>query len=314
MKILWHIHAYPPVHNAGAEWMAHDMNRYLKSKGHEIRIISSWGGEFEGIKVHTMENPVVMRDHYLWSDIVITHLGMSGLAYNISKLRKRPMVFVSHNTHPYTFGRQANSGVFIIHNAQWSMDALKYKRPGIVVYPPVDYRRFKPCKKGDRITLINLNVNKGGAVLESIARMMPDHKFLAVKGMYGDQHLRYPSNVEVIENTPDIQSVYDRSRIVIMPSEYESWGRVGVEAMACGLPVIAHPTPGLYENLAHAGIFCDRNDPRLWVEAIKNLDDRKSYIEQSKKSLARAVELDPTPQLERMEAWLESIVNRKTRI
>jgi hypothetical protein len=50
------------------------------------------------------------------------------------------------------------------------------------------------------------------------------------------------------------------------------------------------------------------------VDAIKKLDDAKSYISQSEKCLARAIELDPTPQLERMEAWLENIIHRKTRI
>jgi glycosyltransferase involved in cell wall biosynthesis len=96
-----------------------------------------------------------------------------------------------------------------------------------------------------------------------------------------------------------------------MPSDYESWGRVAVEAMACGIPVIAHPTPGLRESLSWAGTFADRNDPRLWVEAIANLDPKQAYISAREKSLARAKELDPLPQIANLEQFLHDIIHRK---
>jgi hypothetical protein len=43
MKILVFIHAYPPDHNAGAEYMIHTMNKYLVSKGHEVRVMVRGG-------------------------------------------------------------------------------------------------------------------------------------------------------------------------------------------------------------------------------------------------------------------------------
>jgi len=310
MKILWHIHAYPPVHNAGAEWMAHEMNRYLM-KNHEIRILSSWGGEFEGIPVIDDSNPAIMNQQYSWADIIFSHLGRSGMAFNKSRQHSKPMVFVSHNTHPYHFCRQEHfKNVYVVHNANWSMRALMYKRPEIVVYPPVNHKMWKKSK-GDMIGLINLNENKGGAILEQIALQMPDRRFLAVKGMYGTQHSRYPKNVMVLENTPDMQWVYSQCGIILMPSDYESWGRVAVEAMACGIPVIAHPTPGLKENLSYAGIFCDRTNIRAYVEAIRNLESKASYLEQSKKCLQRAKELDPAPQMLRLEQFINDIIQRK---
>jgi hypothetical protein len=41
-----------------------------------------------------------------------------------------------------------------------------------------------------------------------------------------------------------------------------------------------------------------------WVKAIKKLDDRKSYMEQSKKAKARAVSLDPRKDLDRLESFI----------
>ena len=308
MRILWHIHAYPPVHNAGAEWMAHDMNRHLV-KSNEIRVLTAWeaDGEFEGVKVVAMDNPAKFHRQYEWADVVISHLGCAGMAYNFTRRYRKPMVFVSHNTHTYTYCRQGGSHVFVVHNAKWSMDHLKYRRPGIIVHPPVWPDQWKPAKRGKLITLVNINENKGGAVLEQIARLMPDRKFLAVRGSYGKQHETYPANVKVIDNTPDMQKVYDKSRIVLMPSEYESWGRVGVEALACGIPVIANPTPGLRESLGEAGIFADRKKPEEWVEAITALDDESVYFNAREAGLARARALDPQPQLDTLEAWLHDI-------
>lgn len=311
MNILWHIHAYPPTHNAGAEWMAHDMNRYLV-KRHNVKVLTSWAGEFEGVDVVSMEHLSNFHQVYEWADVVITHLGCSGMAYNFSKRYRKPMVFVSHNTHSYTFCRQGRSHVFVIHNAEWSREALPYRRPGIVVHPPVYWERWKRSR-GRLIGLVNINENKGGAVLERIALAMPERKFLAVRGGYGKQHDSFPPNVKVVDNTPDIQKVYDKCRLILMPSEYESWGRVGVEAMACGIPVIAHPTPGLKESLGDAGTFADRRKVDEWVDAIRKFDDESAYISAREASLARATALDPQPQLERMEAFLHDIIDGKKR-
>ena len=51
----------------------------------------------------------------------------------------------------------------------------------------------------------------------------------------------------------------------------ESYGRVAVEAACCGIPTIAHPTPGLVESLGEAGIFVDRNDHARYAAEIERL-------------------------------------------
>jgi glycosyltransferase involved in cell wall biosynthesis len=76
-----------------------------------------------------------------------------------------------------------------------------------------------------------------------------------------------------------------------MPSERETWGMTGVEAMASGIPVIAHPTPGLLESLGDAGVFVDRSDADGWVEQIERLHDPTEWATASAKALTRAAEL-----------------------
>ena len=38
MKILGIVHAFPPDHGSGAEWMMHDMMQYMMKQGHECKV------------------------------------------------------------------------------------------------------------------------------------------------------------------------------------------------------------------------------------------------------------------------------------
>jgi glycosyltransferase involved in cell wall biosynthesis len=54
--------------------------------------------------------------------------------------------------------------------------------------------------------------------------------------------------------------IYGKTNIVLVPSTYESYGRVGLEAAINRLPVICTPTDGLKECLGAAGLYFDRDD------------------------------------------------------
>jgi glycosyltransferase involved in cell wall biosynthesis len=178
-----------------------------------------------------------------------------------------------------------------------------------VVRPPVraaDYR----TTPGDMITLINLFANKGADTFWALAERMPDRQFLAVRGSYGEQVLRDLPNVEVVDNVPGgdmAKLVYARTRILLMPSEYESWGRTGVEACASGIPVIATPTPGLLESLGDAGTFVAAGDVDGWQKAIENLDDADIYRKASAAAKKRSKQLDPSADLTRWRTAIEAL-------
>src|SRR5207237_2666762 len=46
---------------------------------------------------------------------------------------------------------------------------------------------------------------------------------------------------------PDLVKLFQRSQVVVMPSYYEPFGIVALEAMSCGRPVIASRVGGLIE-------------------------------------------------------------------
>ena len=117
--------------------------------------------------------------------------------------------------------------------------------------------------------------------------------------------------MKYVGQNPDIRKILKDTRILLIPSEYESWGQVAIEAASCGIPVIASNATGLKESLGEAGIFCERGDTKSWIEAIKSLDDPKEYSKQSKKVLERAIELDPLKQLEEFNKFLEWVKNQQ---
>ena len=146
---------------------------------------------------------------------------------------------------------------------------------------------------GDCITLVNANQNKGVAQFIALARRMPDRKFLGVIPYYGELSLPpAPDNIEWIPFDDDIRNILKRTRILVMPSYYESFGRIAVEAMYNGIPVVyskpalkpKYPggsTEGVQTWIAPAGIPCDRENVEEWANVVTALDDEETYIARS---------------------------------
>ena len=150
--------------------------------------------------------------------------------------------------------------------------------------------------KGDCITLINANLNKGVHQFLGLAREMPDHKFLGVLPYYGERTVPpSPENVIWVPFDNDIRKVLRRTRILLVPSYYESFGRVAVEAMVNGIPVLyAKPainsvypggsTEGLQDWIEPAGIGLPRDATDQWARVIRELDSDDAYAERSQQS------------------------------
>jgi glycosyltransferase involved in cell wall biosynthesis len=329
MRVLWSIHLYPPHHNCGSEYVAHHVNKYLVSKGHHVRVMLhrdngiKFPYEYEGVEVFRASPSV---DAYRWADVICTHLDFTQYTICMADLAKRPLVHFVHNDTPYTSIQNAFNKNYAVYNSEWIANKLEYKWPSYVLRPPCDFDYYnvnENPEENEYITLINLDKNKGGEILNKVAKAMPERKFLGVMGSYSSpyqigQIVEQPGNVKVVPNTPDVLSVYKQTRVLLMPSAYESWGRTATEAMCSGIPVICTPTPGLKENCADAGIYIparakieegqeldlEEYDIEPIVKAIKSLDDKKYYEKVSKKCRARAKELNPD--LEQFEKFLLS--------
>lgn len=330
MKILYSIHLYPPKHNCGGEYYIHNLNKHLVSQGHEVRVMLHQARqhnikvpyEYEGVEVMGNINHL---DAYRWADVLVTHLDFTHFTVLLGSDIGKPVVHIVHNHHEYNSIMNARAGIYIVYNSNWIADKLNYNWPSVVVPPTVDVDRFNVSENPEEnefITMINLNTNKGGRVLQKIAKIFPEKKFLAVKGSYDEQITDQPENVKVINNTPDILNVYKQTRLLLMPSQYESWGMTATEAMCSGIPVICTPTPGLSENCDYAGNYIDKRNGEIFdengnvlddtdeydmtslVEMIKRFDNKEFYKERSEVSRKRSLEHEPLKRMKDYEDFL----------
>lgn len=332
MRLLWSIHLYPPTHNCGSEYVAHHVNKYLVAQGHEVRVIlHNYKGpiyQYEGVTVFPATGHL---DAYRWADVLLTHLDFTQFTILIGNQIKRPVVHFVHNDISYSSIENANRGQYIVYNSDWIREKVNYKFSGITLHPPCDVNHYNVNdhpEDNEFITLISLNERKGGYRLAEIARAMPERKFLGVIGSYDNPGPRrltqaqiideMPENVTVMPNSPHITDIYRKTRLLIMPSDYESWGRTATEAMCNGIPVICTPTDGLEENCGPAAEYVGKRIPSAnpgdasvelgsvddWVAAIKKFDNAKHYAKKSLLCRKRAKQLDPKKELQALEQFI----------
>jgi glycosyltransferase involved in cell wall biosynthesis len=131
---------------------------------------------------------------------------------------------------------------------------------------------------------------------------------MGVIGAHGEQYVRRDlPNVLIQDHTVNMcRDVWARTKILIMPSIYESYGMTGVEACYQGIPVLANPTPGLVESLGGAGWFIDRPDVDSYTQAVENLfADDALWQERSALALTRGSEIDAQAELDQFVRHVE---------
>lgn len=376
MKLLMICHMMVPFHNAGGETTIHAAFRELVGRGHEVHVICRPHTteiqfddyEYEGVKV---VRPPWNVEPYQWfkeyagkynPDMLLTHLDLTFLAEQLSVDTGLPLAHFVHNEIGASTNRQGPIGFhrvppehcqLAIHNSEWVANAFAYKQvPSVIVRPVVEPERYR-CERGDKILFINPTPDKGADTFYALSKALPHREFLVVKSVYGEQIAppnidgRNFPNVEVMEHTADVREAFRKARVVLVPSIYESYGRVPVEAASAGIPAIAHPTEGLLEALgadenkasvdfarhslelhrqyrkwetpdlfkggwiSGAGIFCDRNDIDSWASQIERLyTDELYYRTRSDAALELAENLDPEGEYDRLEEALISTIQR----
>lgn len=328
MNVLGVLPGYPPTSRVGAFISTHLFLAHLATRDHQVRVLLTGTPcdpyTLDGVHVQSVAVP--NGDHYRaplsnwpivnvhgdWSDVIVSNAG-DDYGQGIANRACRPSVRFAHAAA----ARSTHQAALVVANSHETAATVTHGDV-MVVNPPVmpaDYR----ATPGDRVTLVNLSPWKGGPLFWWLSEALPDVDFLGVAGSYGNQGPAgqiatfagrpvFAGNTTIIPSTEDMRSVYARTRVLLMPSMVESFGRVALEAACSGIPTIANPTPGLVEAMGDHAIWCDWDRPDRWADEIRRLQDPDEWAKASANASARAALLDPAADLDRFAERIETLV------
>ena len=168
------------------------------------------------------------------------------------------------------------------------MKLFRIEKSKIHVYPSggINTLVFKPIKTNKDIFTIgfisSLIEPKGWRVFLNAIKLLKDQNgdtFKAIMVGEGSDRdkvqgciQKHKLPVELLQNRDQksLADIYNRFHVFVFPTEKESLGLVGLEAMACGVPVIASDVPGPSDYVKHNynGYLFEEGNPR---ELSKNL-------------------------------------------
>lgn len=333
LRVVSFAHAYPGTgFSAGGETTLHDLLVSLVDSGlFDVEFILSKTsnnrrGDFviDGVQVREFTDQRQLRVAMTSADLAISHLGGAQRTSLVAKQNSVPSIHVCHNDLDYTKAMTKHAQ-FLVYNTLWVLDSFRNSRsprpPGIVVRPPVDPGNYQVESSRRFLTLVNLAdgeggpYNKGPAVFYELAKRFPEEEFLGVLGAYGNQDIRELPNVTIRENTDDVKGIYAETKVVLSPSNYESYGRISVEAACSGIPSITSTAPGFVEHaVGHDRV--DFRDVDGWEAALRGLLEPDRYEAASRVAQDKALDLWETSQVELkafVEACHELAVRKKQR-
>lgn len=302
---------YPPAARVGAWLSTHQYLAALAAAGHEVIVTISErvnAYQIDGVQVDC--NQAFMSELAKQADVIVSHLGDDDHGVKVALMYEKPAIRFCHGYPPFganpidKYGQPA----LAVFTSQSMLDSFAYTGNAVVCHPPIKVSDWATVH-GEMIGLANNSAEKGGLLFDQLARHMPEYEFLGIKAGHGTRYDMVRPNLTLMDRTWNMRDeFYSRIRILLMPSITETWGMVALEAMCSGIPVIAHPAPGLLESCGTAGIFCLRDDLDAWIETIENLADPKVYARQSAKCVKRAAQVESSDTLQRFVKAVESLI------
>ncbi len=185
-----------------------------------------------------------------------------------------------------------NSATFVVHNA---VDLEKYEptcRPDGPPYRVGMFANYAPVKRHEDFLLMAREINKKRSDVEywiigddtESSRRKKELVNYACK-------LKLGESVKFMGHREDVSWLLSQVHISILTSEFESFGRVVIEAMASGRPVIATRSGGIPEIIEDKvdGVLVDVGDYVAFANAVIDLlDNENKWDALSKNAITKA--------------------------
>jgi hypothetical protein len=217
------------------------------------------------------------------TDILFAHSSLSQETIRAAKRMKLPSILAVHAPPRYggDLRRAWHSATVRLYNTQVARKEW-HDPKGWLLHPPVGGPSSMPDGPHNALTLTSSLLNKGaGRVLELAARRR-DQRFIIVESPAHPTHgspsfweeAERLSNVEVWPRLhPDeMGRLWAETRILLVPSRYETYGMSALEAAWHGIPSVHVDTPHVHEGIGTAARL-------LQSQSVDELDGALTEVE-----------------------------------
>ena len=309
----------------GAEYMLHKMHRVLQARGHEVTVMSIARGAvgrtvLDGVTV--LQQPVsfgrelLVQVKKLNPDIILCQwLRFSASLVYWAAEQHVPVVMMAHN--PGNWPEIANVGLaekvdLFIFNGPYLRDLAGRNVRHLIVTPPIEQERVLAATRRPRyVTLVNLCEAKGAEIFYALAKRFPKHEFLGVEGGYNKQIRQDLKNVTIRKHSPDMRAVYGETRVLLMPSKFETYGMAGAEAQANGIPVLATDLVALRDALGDGAVYLPEGKIAAWTKALARLDQPAYYARRVVQARANAARNGFDQDMQELDFVLHDLVRHR---
>jgi hypothetical protein len=294
-------HGYPPFWNMGGEVSLHRTISVLDNR----KVVFTKTDEeysFEGVEVKKIDTPDVLNikaspmpiaKQLLEVDAKVV-IGQNELSLPAVHAARAAGAISVVNVHtPPRFGRNIREALvyadYAIYNTQTA--ATQWGEPdALVVHPPISEIPSNTSTNGDAYTLLSSLRNKGVQVVLDLAKLYPEKRFIIVRSPAEPTHglpdleeraAELP-NVELHPRVDpkDVYKYFEQTRILLVPSMYETYGMSAIEAAGYGIPCVHVDTPHVREGIGEAAVLVSPlsvEETAMGIELIES--NYKAYSE-----------------------------------
>lgn len=305
MNILLESRVFYPS-GGGLEMMSQELGKAWRKKGHEVRVVTATPldghNELGTLTVYRKPSARSMKRLTQWADVFVQS-GISLRSLHWPVLTGTPLVIIHHNLLTSRIAPPVRTGLkkLASHlgvNVAVSTPVAETV-PGPTICIPNTFRPVFNQPDADdtgRAGLLfvgRLVSTKGGEVAVEALRSVRDRGIDTTLTICGEgpeeKALRDRARRLGIEGavtfegwaTPEeLAEYYRNAALLIVPSHYESFGVVALEAIASGCPVVASDMGGLPEAVGDCGVLVEPGDPTALADGIETAlhsENRRSF-------------------------------------
>jgi glycosyltransferase involved in cell wall biosynthesis len=291
----------------------------LRQHGVQVEVLAAGSYRMSAVARHLQLLVQALRPRPRPDGVEGHVLFVAGLvALVAARLHRRPLLIYAHGADVRVTAQRSpvhralarlvarGADIVVTNSAATARQVERLGAVAEVVSPGVDFERFSP---GDRATararlglageaLIalyvgGLSLRKGADVFAAALAGLRSWQGVMVGGGELDPDLRRQAAVRLVGvAAPDeIAAWMQAADVVVVPSREEPLGLAAIEALACGIPVIASRTGGLVDVIQGDvnGLLVDPADPGAVAAALVRLEDaslRRKLADASRASVA----------------------------